>query len=183
MYEVDWWTADSERRQEISREVLDRLRSRVGTAGPRLEECCEIILEAASRLGFVGVALWLPTREGSLRNGGFTSSVEMTVFEGQSRELRFAPGEGMPGRTLLHDAPEWISNVIRDDNFPRLRGAIRDLVRTVAAFPVREGIHTIAVVELFSREMREPDSETLEFLATLGVTLGGYMAALTLTEP
>jgi len=174
----DWWTAEEATRQVIRRELLDGVRARLDASPPQIEICTDTLLHVATTLGFIGVALWFVTEEGTLRNRAFAAVAEMNLFEAQSRELEFRPGEGMPGRTLLHGAAEWIPNVIRDDNFPRIRGAIRDLVRTVVAFPAIKDGRVVAVVEMFSREERERDVDMVELLTTLGEQLGSYMARL-----
>ena len=178
MNEGDWWTVDAVKRQSISRKLLDDLRARLDAAPPNIETCVDALLRVATTLGFTGVALWFVTEEGTLRNRGFTSVAEMDLFEAQSRELEFRPGEGMPGRTFLHGVTEWIPNVIRDDNFPRLRGAIRDLVRTVVAFPALKDGRPVAVVEMFSRSVRERDADAVDLFTTLGEQMGTYMASL-----
>jgi hypothetical protein len=174
----DWWTADAVTRQIICREVLDTVRARLDLSAPQIDTCTDVFLGVATTLGFTGVALWSLIEDGTLRNRGFAAATEMPLFAAQTRDLYFRPGEGMPGRTFLHGAVEWIPNVIHDDNFPRLRGAIRDLVRTVVAFPAVKAGRAVAVVEMFSRDVRERDEDTVSLFATLGQQQGPYMASL-----
>lgn len=172
MSDQPWWTATPEERGEIAREILHHLRDRLQPAAIEKSAWREALLEVVSRLGFVGYAVWVPQRDGKLRSRLFQATVDMGVFEKQTAESAFAAGMGMPGRTFQHAAPEWIPNVIKDDNFPRLRGAIRDMVRAVVAFPVmREGT-VCAVIEMYSRSVLEPDHETTQLLVQLGSTLG-----------
>lgn len=173
----DWWTADAITRQVIRRELLDGVRARLDESPLDIEVVTEALLHVATTLGFIGVGLWFVTEEGTLRNGSFAAVAEMPMFQAQSRELEFRPGEGMPGRTFLNGEAEWIPNVIRDDNFPRVRGAIRDLVRTVVGFPALEDGRPVGVVEMFSRDERDRDADMIDLFTALGEQLGNFMAS------
>lgn len=173
----DWWTADAITRRAIRRELLDGVRARLHESPLDIEAVTAALLHVATTLGFIGVGLWFLTEEGTLRNGSFAAVAEMPLFKEQSLELEFRPGEGMPGRTFLHGVPEWIPNVIRDDNFPRIRGAIRDLVRTVVGFPAFEDGRPVGVVEMFSRDERDRDVDMIDLFTALGEQLGGFMAS------
>ncbi len=165
---MTWWNADSNQRDEIEHRVLATFRGRVeaaldvATAGAAL-------LEVASALDFVGTALWLSGTDGRLHCAFFGATVDMSLFEEQTRGQSFRQGEGMPGRTWLHLTPEWIPNVIRDDNFPRLRGAIRDLVRCVVAVPMFVDPAVTGIIELYSRVERDRDERTIELLASIAL--------------
>lgn len=175
----DWWSTLPAQRGALAVKITEHLDARLVRAGGDPAAWRSALLDTAARLGFVGLALWVPGEDGRLRNALFASTVDMTVFAEQTRTLSFGEGEGMPGRTWLHAAPEWIPNVIHDDNFPRLRGAIRDLVRAVVAVPVISGERPVAVLEFFSRQVLEPDPETTEVLRQLGVIAGRYYPRLT----
>lgn len=174
---VNWWSiSPSERaafRDPLVASVTARLDDQRDARAWR-----ETLLEIADALDCAGSALWLPDANLELRCRLFVSSVAMEMFEAQSREAAFARGVGMPGRTWLHAQAEWIPNVIKDDNFPRLRGAIRDLVRAVVAFPLLVDENAIGVVELYSRRVLHEDDETSRLLRDLGVALGNCHAAL-----
>ncbi len=172
MSDHPWWSATPGERGEIAREIVRHLRDRLQSGVIEEGAWREALMEGVSRLGFVGYAIWVPQPDGKLRSRLFQATVEMEVFEKQTADSRFAAGEGMPGRTFQHAAPEWIPNVIKDDNFPRLRGAIRDLVRALVAFPVVHEGKVCAVIEMYSRSVLEPDRETTQLLTQLGTTLG-----------
>lgn len=162
----------------MAHEIVKRLATRLEQARGDGQQWREALLETATRLDFIGVALWIPGEDGKLRNAMFASTHDMTLFAEQSRTLTFAPGEGMPGRTWVQGTPEWIPNVIRDDNFPRLRGAIRDLVRAVVAFPIVIEGKPAAVLEFFSRRILQPDPTTTGILAELGTMIGHWYPRL-----
>ncbi|MEO6259968.1 MAG: GAF domain-containing protein [Thermoanaerobaculia bacterium] len=172
MSDQPWWTATPAEREEIAGEIVRHLRDLLQPGVIEEGAWREALMEGVSRLGFVGYAIWVPQQDGKLRSRLFKATVEMEVFEQQTADLTFAAGKGMPGRTFQRAAPQWIPNVIKDDNFPRLRGAIRDLVRALVAFPVMYEGRVCAVIEMYSRSVLEPDPETTQLLAQLGTTLG-----------
>ncbi len=176
--ELDWWSARGPERRALTERVLGELRQRLESSSPTPDEWIAALLDTASTLGFMGVAIWLQGSDRNLHCRGFSATVPMEMFEAQTRSTTLAPGEGMPGRTFVRAAPEWIPNVIKDDNFPRLRGAIRDLVRAVVAFPVLVDGRAVLVVEMFSRSILHRDDETTALLTILGKTLGEFHGAL-----
>ncbi|HXI14598.1 MAG TPA: GAF domain-containing protein [Thermoanaerobaculia bacterium] len=167
-----WWSCSPEERSARRENLVTQLRRRLQPPPADGDGWGDVLLEVATALGFSGVALWLPGSDSLLRCKAFAANVVMDLFEEQTRMIAFASGVGMPGRTLAHGVPEWIPNVIHDDNFPRLRGAIRDLVRAVVAFPVRVDGQIVAVVEMFSRTVLQPDPETSEVLLEIGRAIG-----------
>jgi len=46
-------------------------------------------------------------------------SLAMPEFETITRQFRFAPGVGLPGRVWAGGEPIWLAEVAEDSNFPR----------------------------------------------------------------
>ncbi|MDT7775437.1 MAG: two-component system, sensor histidine kinase [Pseudonocardiales bacterium] len=115
----------------------------------------------------VGHAYW---REG----GGLVSS---SIWHGGSPEFRDATertpmtsGVGLPGRVLATGEPVWITDVLRDPNFPRASAA-PDLGAGMG-FPVLAGDDVVAVLEFFSSRPTAPDERLLALLSDVGTQLG-----------
>jgi GAF domain-containing protein len=174
----DWWTAGGDERRRIAAGIVAQLSSRLETAPADARAWSDALLEAAAAFGFIGAAVWFPGSDGRLRCKAFASSVPMELFAEETRKLKAAPGECLPGRAWLQRQPAWVPNVIRDDNFPRLRGAIRDLIRAGVAFPIVVDSEPVGIIEFYSREELEQDELTTAALASLGTTLGGFHHAL-----
>jgi PAS domain S-box-containing protein len=85
------------------------------------------------------------------------------------------PGVGMPGRVWSSGEPVWITDIAREENFPRARVAHHAGLRSAFAFPVKLGADVIGVMEFFSREVRERDEEIIEMIATLGSQMGQFI--------
>lgn len=128
-------------------------------------------------------AIWRLSRDQTLECIVFVSAIDVGTFEKQSMQLRFAPGTGMPGRVLAGGKPEVIEDVIRDDNFPRLRGAISGGLHGAVGFPiVRDGV-SIGVAEAFSRAPLVLSREELSSLSIVGRRLGEHPLFYTTLSP
>ena len=96
-------------------------------------------------------------------------------FAAASRQTVFTGGEGLPGRVWASRAPAWIPDVVHDSNFPRAPLADRVGLHAAFGFPVFGGAEVIAVMEFFSRDIREPDQDLLAMLATVGSQIGLFV--------
>jgi len=88
--------------------------------------------------------------------------VTIPEFEAQTRAQTFSRGVGLPGRVWESAAPAWIPDVTVDENFPRAATAVREGLRGALGFPVLVGTHCIGVMEFFSGEIQQPDTELAE---------------------
>jgi signal transduction histidine kinase/DNA-binding response OmpR family regulator len=89
-----------------------------------------------------------------------------------TRNIRFRPGEGLPGRVLMTGEAIWIKDVTKDRNFPRAK-QVKDLgVKAAMAYPVKLEGQVIAVLEFFAVEAARPTDETREIMAHIGTQVG-----------
>jgi PAS domain S-box-containing protein len=102
-------------------------------------------------------------------------SIAVPEFEGVGREYTFVPGLGLPGRVWSSRKPEYIPDVVSDDNFPRRRIVQLEGLRAAFGFPILLGGDVLGVIEFFSRETRQPDQELLNMLATIGSQIGQFI--------
>ena len=102
-------------------------------------------------------------------------SLTFAEFEATSRNRTFAPGEGLPGRVWATGQPAWIPDVIEDMNFPRAAIAVKAALHGAFGCPIVVAGKTLGVMEFFSRQIREPDAELLEMMATVAAQLGLLM--------
>ncbi|HXF93760.1 MAG TPA: PAS domain S-box protein [Nitrospiraceae bacterium] len=87
----------------------------------------------------------------------------------------FKRGVGLPGRVWAAGDAAWIADVLADANFPRALSARAVGLHGAFGFPVRVGGDVEAVVELYSRQVREPDEELLKMAADLGLKIGQFV--------
>jgi PAS domain S-box-containing protein len=71
--------------------------------------------------------------------------------------------------------PEYIADVVPDENFPRAPIAEREGLHAAFGFPILLGGEVLGVVEFFSREIGQPDQELLNMLATIGSQIGQFI--------
>ena len=71
--------------------------------------------------------------------------------------------------------PEYIPDVVPDENFPRGPIAEREGLHAAFGFPILLGGEVLGVIEFFSREIRQPDQELLNMLATIGSQIGQFI--------
>lgn len=85
-----------------------------------------------------------------------------------TEEREFAAGVGLPGQVLESGEPIWMTRVESESNFPRHGVG----VESGFAFPVFSGGRCIAVLEFFSRDVREPEAALLLSTRAIGAQIG-----------
>ena len=141
-----------------------------------LNEALEVVLsEVCVSAGWTIGQAWLPDREGEVIACAVATSdtgAGLAGFGARSRELRYAPGQGIPGRVWASGRAEWIPDVQRDPGFRRGPEAAAAGLRLGVCVPVLAGQKVIAVLEFFARERREEDPRLLQLVSSVGAQLG-----------
>jgi PAS domain S-box-containing protein len=174
-----------------------RLRRRVGSAhhllfaqqaiadhlaaGLEPEALCERVLATLGEtLGWSVGAVWRPNEAGSMLHcSGLWvadgSPPEIVGFAEDTREQRFAPGQGMPGRVWAFRRPSWVSDLSREARMARAGQALRAGLSTAVAFPLAVGDECAGVIEFFTRGVHEPNGEISAMFATVGGQIASYL--------
>src|SRR5262249_54439102 len=103
------------------------------------------------------------------------SGSALDIFERVTRAAIFARGVGLPGRIWTSSGPLWISDVLQDRNFPRAPIAAECSLHGAFGFPIRLGDEILGVIEFFSREIRQPDTQLLEMFSAIGSQIGQFI--------
>ena len=144
-----------------------------------LEGAAPKVLSALGEtLGWDVGALWRVDREASVLrcvDVWHKPHINVPEFESASRETTFLQGIGLPGRVWFNREPLYVPNVVRDANFPRAPFADRELLQAGFGFPIMSGGEVVAVLEFFSREIREPDQDLLDMVGIVGSQLGQFI--------
>jgi PAS domain S-box-containing protein len=143
------------------------------------EEAAAGVLRAVCQgLGWDVGAIWT-TEEGGgvLRCLDFWSrpSVDVEAFEADSRTRRYPRGIGLPGRVWETGRTAWIADVTIESNFPRATLAVEAGLHGAFGAPITAGEDFLGVAEFYSGEVREPDPDLLEMMATLGGQIGQFL--------
>jgi PAS domain S-box-containing protein len=169
----------TERKQAEQRLIVEHTVTEMLATAATLEEVTPKILQTVCELLFWDVGtLWSINREaGVLRCAEVwhDESVEVPQFEAICRQHTFMPGVGLPGRVWSSHEPASIPDLAKDPIFPRGPIAARAGLHACFAFPILLGADVLGVIEFFSHEIRQPDQELLDMMATLGSQIGQFI--------
>jgi PAS domain S-box-containing protein len=152
--------------------------ARVLAEADTLEQAGPGLLEAiGSPLRWDLGQVWQARGTGALQRIAVWSAagVEAHEFEEVSARLVMGPGFGLPGHVWASGEPAWVADVTADEKFTRAEAARRAGLRGALAFPVHAGGGWVAVIEFFSRDAREPDSDLLTLTKALGTLIGEFI--------
>jgi PAS domain S-box-containing protein len=156
----------AEQRQTVNLEV-----TKILAKSPALIDAVPRILETVCEtLGWEVGGFWTPEPEaGVLRclTAWECHPGRFLKFKRTCSELTLAPGVGLPGLVWSNRKPVWISDVT-DTDFPRARVAVTEGLHAAFAFPISFRKRFLAVMEFFSREIREPDEDLLKIFGSIG---------------
>ncbi|MHB8534309.1 MAG: EAL domain-containing protein [Sulfuricaulis sp.] len=96
-------------------------------------------------------------------------------FRKASLEMTFAPGNGLPGQAWSSKKSQWISDIVREGNFPRTTLAKEAGLHAGLAVPVTAGDQVIAVLEFFVREPRDEDERLVNVVFGVAAQLGSVI--------
>ncbi|HZE10783.1 MAG TPA: EAL domain-containing protein [Burkholderiales bacterium] len=98
-------------------------------------------------------------------------------FISEVRNLTFQPSnKGLVRQVWVSGTPHWIPDVSRDEGFQRAQLAAKAGLHGAFAFPILAGNVTLAVLEFFSHEIRNPDPSLLQMVRVIGSQIGQFMA-------
>ena len=158
--------------------------ARVLAEAESVEGSASQLLEAIGKpLGWEVGHLWVVRGKVMQPAGAWTApGVQVTDFEEATRKLTVSLGTGFPGQAWASKRALFLAEVIAADNFVRAEAAQRSGIQDGVAFPIVSGEDYLAVIELFSREVREAAAEMLEVTTALGTLIGEFMEGLRTAE-
>jgi PAS domain S-box-containing protein len=162
-------------RRRAARLAVTQALTEAATVGEAVPRILQIVCES---LGWDVGALWTVDEEAHILRCVEVwrqPSVHVPEFEADGRRRTFAPGVGLPGRIWVSGKPAWISDVAADTNFARGPVAHREGLHAAVGFPVLVGRKVLGVIEFLSREVREPEDDLLEMMATVGGQVGQFL--------
>jgi signal transduction histidine kinase len=169
----------TERKRAEQRLVAQHSVTRILAEVATVEEATPKILQAlCESLGWDLGTLWRIDQEaGVLRCAQMwrKPSVEVTQFEAATRASTFRPGRFLPGRVWASRAPACIPDVTHDPAFLRARIAAREGLHAAFAFPLLLGSEVLGVIDFVSREIRQPDPDLLDMMASVGSQIGQFI--------
>jgi PAS domain S-box-containing protein len=169
----------TERKRGEHRRLAQHTVTHILAEATTLEEAAPKILRAVCEclLWDLG-ALWRTDEEGGVLRCvevWHNESIEVPEFEVAIRESTFKPGIGLPGRVWSSREPAYIPDVVDDANFSRAAIAAREMLHAAFGFPILLGGEVLGVMEFFSHEIRQPDRDLLNMMATIGSQIGQFI--------
>jgi PAS domain S-box-containing protein len=169
----------TERRRAEQRLVVQHTVTQLLAEAATLEEATRKILQAVCECLVWDLGeLWRTDRAaGVLRcvEVWHKKSIEVPQFAATSRDRTFMPGIGLPGRVWSSREPTYIPDVVQDANFLRAPIAAREGLHSAFAFPILLGSEVVGVMDFFSQEIRQPDQDLLDMMATIGSQIGQFI--------
>lgn len=163
--------------------VEQRLRVQYETARAlaecnKLDDAAPAILQSLCQvLGWEHGVLWRVDREANVLRWvkcWHETSVELAELEAAQCQITFPPGAGLAGNVWSSGKPSWIPDITALDGYFGI-AAGRGL-RTAVTFPVVSGGVVLTVMQLFSREVVEPDEQVLQMLMGIAGQIGPLIA-------
>ena len=153
--------------------------SRTLNAAYPIEETGASLLAAiGTHLGWRLGQLWVPDKAGRELSCAYSWQADMADYKSfthVSRAMKFARGEGFPGKVWQTGQPEWISDFAKSYQLPRAQLAGDVALHSGFAFPVMVRGEVVAVAEFLHPEIREPDEELLRTVTAIGHQIGQYL--------
>jgi PAS domain S-box-containing protein len=170
----------TERKRHETRQAIQLAISQILLEAQTVEQAGRQILQSVGRLADweVGLIWLLDSRQETLRCATVwekTAKPALENFLQQSLVKAFSPGIGLPGRVLASGEPFWITNVVKDDNFPRLELARAAGLHAAFGFPIKDSKRVVGVMEFLSEHIRPPDNSLLHTFSDIGIKVGQFI--------
>lgn len=137
----------------------------------------EILETVCESFGWQVGVLWAVDNKGdSLRCVDFWHgpSLDLDGFESVSRKRTFTRGVGLPGRIWKTGKLAWIRDVTEEADFMRAPFAAQAGLRGAFGFPILLGDEVVGVMEFFSQQIRQPDQDLNDMIASVGFQIGQF---------
>ena len=170
----------TERKRHETRQAIQLAISQVLMESQTVEQAGTQILQSVGHLADweVGLIWLLDSRRETLRCAVVwekSTKPALQFFLRQSLVTTFSSGVGLPGRVLASGEPCWITNVIKDDNFPRLDLARAADLHAAFGLPIKDSKGVVGVMEFLTREIRPPDNSLLHTFTDIGIKVGQFI--------
>jgi PAS domain S-box-containing protein len=170
----------TDRKRHETRQAIQLAISQVLMESQTVEQAGRQILQSVGHLADweVGLIWLLDARQQALRCATVwekTTKPALENFLHHSLVTPFSPGVGLPGRVLASGEPAWITNVVKDDNFPRLELARAADLHAAFGFPIKDSKGVVGVMEFLAQEVRPPDNSLLHTFSDIGIKVGQFI--------
>ena len=145
----------------------------------------DVLRTVCQTLGWQMGALWelsLETMELQCLEIWCDSPGQFDEFISITKQTTLAKNHGLPGRVWESGQAAWITDVVRDQNFPRASAAAKEHLHAAFALPIFLGGSVYGVMEFFSYHIQEPDTALLHQMHAVGNQFGQFVERLQAQE-
>ena len=170
----------TDRKRHETRQAIQLAISQVLMESQTVEQAGTQILQSVGHLADweVGLIWLLDSRRQTLRCAVVWEKSRKPALESFLRHslvTTFSSGVGLPGRVFASGEPCWITNVVQDDNFPRLELARSADLHAAFGLPIKDSKGVVGVMEFLTREIRPPDNSLLHTFSDIGIKVGQFI--------
>jgi signal transduction histidine kinase/DNA-binding response OmpR family regulator len=123
--------------------------------------------------------LWLPDESGKALSCIHVETSkhagDLSAFISESRRIDMGRGIGLPGHVWKKNAPVWLPNTVRGENFPRATFAAAHGLHSAIGFPIKIGREFYGVIEFFTRHPLLSDQALINMLDAIGSEIGQFI--------
>jgi diguanylate cyclase (GGDEF)-like protein/PAS domain S-box-containing protein len=173
---------DVTRRTQLEmRRAIEHGISRILTSSGTVAEAMPAVVELMCKtLGWRCGAYWyLDKPTGTMRRAQTWGADDAKIDTFLKSSLDSLPLEkddrGLIRASLTTGEPAWIRDVSQDRTFKRAAAAANAGLRSAFAFPIKSGATVLGVLEFFSNEILEPDTDLLEDAAYIGARISQFI--------
>lgn len=178
----------TERKQAEWRLGVQHATNRVLAGASSIEEAIPQILQAiCESLGWKVGEFWRQDKESQVLRCSqiwHDPCLQIPEFYAAAEQITFAPGIGLPGRIWHLGAPQWIADVVEDENFLNSAIAFGAALSAIAqkvglhgafGFPALSGSEILGVFTFFSQDIQPIDQDLLTMMTAIGSQIGQFM--------
>jgi signal transduction protein with GAF and PtsI domain len=159
--------------------VVRSVRRVLATATSPDEAITRVLEAVGDSMGWLVGAFWFVERDTLRARCVWAARIHKgSVFADETRLLRLAQGEGLPGQVWSSGETVWVEDVGQDNAFLRAGAAREDGLHAAVAFPVRHEQHVLGVLEFFTDMLRAPVQTLLPVFDQIGVEVGSFVAGV-----
>jgi PAS domain S-box-containing protein len=169
---------DTTRQQQERRQITEQAVTRLLLESNTLEEAAPSIMGMICQTLCWNVGVMWRVDEGMqvlCCAEVWDEKTDCSPFIECTRQSTFTIGIGLPGRVWKSRRVEWITDVSRDDNFPRAPVAANAGLHAALAFPIRSYDRLYGVMEFFATALREPDQKLLDMFEGLAGQISQFL--------
>ena len=169
----------SRRKQDERRLALQHSVAEILADANQIEDAAPRLLAAIGlNLEWDVANFWIVNRQdnmlGLLSIWHVQNLSDIDEFDSTNKSTRFPLGESFPGKIWKQRRSIWVPD-FGGDNYPRSPVAARGHLHSAYGFPIALGDQVYGIIELFSRERRDPDQLVLDTLVAIGSQIGQFI--------